>query len=79
MKTHDYTKRGWGHDYIFEPIDEGLKGSMMGWGYGLEAGDYLIIQNGTDSTRYKILSVEYLSNPQDMWKASVEFAPRQRI
>lgn len=75
-QTHDYTNPGWGHDYIFEPVEEGLKGNMMGWGHGLKNGDYLLLKNGNSSTRYKIESVEYLGNPPDMWKAKVRFYPR---
>lgn len=76
MKTHDYTNRHWGHDYTFSPIDNGAKGELMGWGTGIEAGDYLIIQNGDGSTRYQVEEIEYFSNPKDMWKATATFAPR---
>lgn len=77
MKTHDYTQRGWGHDFTFDPIDGGKGGAMMGWGFGLEDGDYLILPNGGGTTRYQIKTVEYFSNPKDMWKAKVVFAPRK--
>jgi MioC protein len=77
MKTHDYTDRIWGHDFIFRPIDvEGRNATMMGWGKGLEKGDYMILPNQGTTTRYKITAVEYFRDPPDMWKASVEFAPR---
>lgn len=77
-KTHDYTKRYWGHDYaILRVENEGEILRMMGWGYGLEAGDYLILSNGGDTTRYRIQTVEYKSNPRDMWSITAVFAPRE--
>lgn len=75
-KTHDYTRRGWGHDFTFEPEQGGKQGSMMGWGHGLNNGDYLILPVRGGTTRYQIETVEYFMNPSDMWKASVVFAPR---
>jgi hypothetical protein len=78
MSEHDYTRRFWGHDYVFEPIDEGLRGKVMGWGNGITAGDYLILQNGNgdESTRYKVETIRYELDPSDMWSADVTFAPR---
>ena len=76
-KTHDYTKRGWGHDYTFEPRRGGMEGSMMGWGLGIEAGDFLVLQQSKGgSTRYRVERIEYYEDPQDMWRADVLFAPR---
>jgi len=74
--THDYTKRYWGHDYTFDPIDDGKKARMMGWGRGIKKGDYLIFQNGKGTTRYQVKKIEYKRDPNDMWFADVEFAPR---
>ena len=78
MTTHDYTERmrGWGHDYTFSPRRGGLEGYMQGWGTGIKAGDYLLLQNGTGSTRYKVNSIRYYMDPEDMWEAEVKFAPR---
>ena len=78
MRTHDYTERYWGHDYTFDPIDDGMKGHAMGWGTGIEVGDYLLLQNGSDSTRYKVDSINYYADPSDMWSAELSFAPRPR-
>lgn len=74
--THDYSLRCPGHDYTFTPVDHGKRGKAMGWGRGLESGDYLILKNGSDSTRYRIESVVYFGDPADMWSAKVIFAPR---
>ena len=77
-KTHDYTNRKWGHDYIFRPINGGMGGSMDGWGFGICRKDFLLLQNGAKSTRYRVDSISYYSDPPDMWSAEVSFAPRRR-
>lgn len=76
MTTHDYTNRYWGHDYAVVGIHENNVIALMGWGRGLEKGDFILLDNKGDSTRYKLLKVEYLGNPGDMWSAKAEFAPR---
>lgn len=75
---HDYTARYWGHDYTFDPKDGGMKGRMMGWGHGIEAGHFLIIQNGEAATRYRVDAIRYMGDPPDMWSADVSFAPRKQ-
>lgn len=77
MKTHDYTKRGLGHDYCFQPVAGGETGRAIGWGEGIEAGDYLLLSHGDRSTRYQVKTIEYWRDPPDMWKAELVFAPRQ--
>lgn len=78
MRTHDYTKdrRGWGHDLIFKPIDGGQQADATGWGSGIEAGDFMLLSNGNDATRYYVESVTYYRDPPDMWQAKLWFAPR---
>lgn len=77
MKTHDYTKRYWGHDYTFDPVeDNGQRGHMIGWGHGIKNRDYLIIRNGDGSSRYQVTKIKYMMDPPDMWSADVKFAPR---
>ena len=76
-ETHDYTKRGWGHDYTFDPRRGGLEGRMMGWGFGIQEGDFLILsRKDGGSTRYRVTHIQYYRDPPDMWRADVEFAPR---
>jgi hypothetical protein len=75
-RTHDFTVRCWGHDYTFDPVEGGLRGKAMGWGDGLQDGDYLLLRNGEGSTRYRIERVRYFSPQGDMWKADLIFAPR---
>lgn len=77
--THDYTVREWGHDYTYQPIDGGLKGKMVGWGVGIEPGDYLILPNRDTTTRVRVDRIGYHLDPPDMWEADVSFAPRDRM
>ena len=76
--THDLSGRNWGCNYnITQIYNRGTRLDLCGWHSGIKNGDYLILKNGTDTTRYKVDSVKYESNPQDMWSASVSFAPRE--
>lgn len=80
MTTHDYTngKRRWGHDLAYSPIDaSGLRLKASGWGRGIAEGDYILLSNGIDETRYQFESIDYYANPNDMWSATLKFAPRQ--
>ncbi len=76
MKTHDYTNRYWGHDYAITQLFPKNVIALTGWGRGLEVGDFIILENEESSTRYKLLEVDYLLNPSDMWHAKAKFAPR---
>ena len=76
--THDYTNRSWGHDYNIMSIEnEGFNIKMCGWGNGISNGDYIIIKNGSSTTRYVFDSIEYFDNPSDMWNGSLTFKPRE--
>ena len=78
-ETHDFTVRGWGHDYMVDPIDGGQRAKIVGWGYGLKKGDYILLQNGGGSTRYLLDTVDYIGGmggPKDMFRAYATFAPR---
>jgi hypothetical protein len=77
-RTHDYSgpRRGFGHDYSFTPADGGRFGHATGWGRGIQAGDFLLLQNGDRSSRYRVVEIGYYSDPPDMWRAQLAFAPR---
>jgi hypothetical protein len=76
-KTHDYTTRGWGHDFgISHSNHHGFEVSAYGWGRGIRAGDYLILPNRDTPTRYEVRSIAYQRDPPDMWFADLLFAPR---
>lgn len=78
-RTHDYTKRDWGHDFTFDPGRGGLEAKMMGWGFGIQEGDYLVLPHSKgDTTRYRVARIEYYRDPPDMWRADVTFAPRTK-
>lgn len=75
-QTHDYTRRTWGRDFTFTPRNGGQRGTMIGWGEGINTGDYLILPHNNATTRYKIERIDYYADPPDMWRAEVVFAPR---
>ena len=75
--THDLSQREWGCNYnIMKVYKRGQRLDLCGWYTGIKNGDYLILKNGSETTRYKVESVKYESDPRDMWNASVSFAPR---
>lgn len=77
--TYDMT----GEDYAYRPADEdarGLRGHIACWNSRHpQGGDYLILRNGTGSSRYRVVDVDLCMNvdPPTMWMANLEFAPRQ--
>jgi hypothetical protein len=79
VTTHDYTRLSWGHNYTFKPVRGGLEGQMLGWGKEIRAGDFLLLQNGDKTTRYRIRDIRYYVDPEDMWEAWVVFAPRKKV
>jgi MioC protein len=79
-KIHDYSGRNrtWGHDYSITKV-YGKKVDLLGWGYGIKEGDFIILDNGMSTTNYQIKNIEYFTNPYDMWKATAVFSPREVI
>lgn len=81
MATHDYTRPQWGHDcYVQDVRANGESVTLIGWGKGIVADDYLILNqpdNTKRTTRYQIYEIVYYSAPPDMWRAEARFAPRQ--
>lgn len=76
-KTHDYTRRHWGHDYVvWRVVEDGQCLITSGWGRGISKGDFLIIPNEGGTTRYAVAHIEYKRDPSDMWSADLIFAPR---
>lgn len=89
-RTFDYTKRHWGHDLSFTPIDGGMKMRANGWGPApaggdelkrewMEPGDFLILAHpgSQETARYRINKIDYAFNPRDQWFADLSFAPRK--
>jgi hypothetical protein len=68
------------HDYGMARVtDGGMRLRIAGWGKGIKAGDYLILPNGNDTTRYRVEDINYRMDPPDMWFADAVFAPRQAV
>lgn len=78
QRTHDYRRdvRGWGHDITYTVEKDGKILNAQGWGDGLRPGDFILLSNGKDETRYRVKKITYYGDPKDMWKATLKFAPR---
>jgi hypothetical protein len=75
-RTHDFGPghRCWGHDYtITKVIDGGQLLRVAGWRPPMAVG---LLANGTRATRYRIAEYEPVMDPNDMWRATLDFAPR---
>ena len=76
-KTHDYSAKSWGCSYeILNLKNKGHNVDLAGWGMGIKPKDFILLRSGRDSTRYEITTIEYQSDPVDMWFASAVFSPR---
>lgn len=77
-RTHDYTRRYWGHDYqLIRVIDGGQQLRLGIFGRRFAVGDFLILQNRDGSTRYRITEItDHPMDPGDLWFVTAEFAPR---
>lgn len=77
--THDYRapRRRYGWDLAYEPLP-GNELDAHGWGHGLSKGDYVLLTNPrtSEDTRYQIKRLRYCDRPDDMWFATLSFAPR---
>jgi hypothetical protein len=74
-QTYDLTR----DDYAFSPAGDGQRGHIACWnGRSPRPGDYLILRNGTQATRYQVVSADPCLNvhPPTMWMADLAFAPR---
>jgi hypothetical protein len=66
------------HDYTIRTVRDGGRAlDAMGWGEGIRAGHYLVLPNGERTTRYQVETIAYGSDPPDMWRATLRFAPRE--
>lgn len=77
--THDLTRT----DYSFRPADDGQRGHIACWhaitpDMKPRPGDYLILRNGSGTTRYQVETIDPCLNadPPTMWMADLLFAPR---
>ncbi len=74
-KTHDYSQKILGSDYIFERLNEGMIGYMTGVGKDIKPCDRIILQEGSESYQYQVEEVDYYSDPSDMWIALLRQVP----
>ncbi len=76
-REHDFTTNCWGNSCSVSKIrDGGMSISIYGWRCGIKQGDFLILPNKADTTRYKVSSIRYENDPRDMFFGEAEFAPR---
>lgn len=77
--THDFSRSTWGHAISsFDPQDGGQSAHAIGHGHGIKSGDYLILSHPNGgTTRYAVDMIEYYSDPRDMWRARLVYAPRE--
>lgn len=71
-KDHDFTQQEPGYDYILEVADEDSEHKgfyMTGQKMGIKPDDNIILQNGSDTVRYRVKSIDYYIEPPDMWLA----------
>jgi hypothetical protein len=71
-QTHDYTQCVYGRDYVFESVNNWTQGYMTGQGKGVKRGDYILLQDSSDSHLYKVEEIEHYSEPSDMWIAFLQ-------
>lgn len=78
METHDMTRPYWGHRVeITEAIDDGQRLRAAIWSTPLPAdGDCLLLPNGNDTTRYRVVKIDRCYDPPDMAFLDLVFAPR---
>lgn len=79
-RTIDVSRRGWGRSVEVMKVLPGDRLSVAGWLTPLpDVGDFLILANGWDTTRYQIDTLDPCSNPADMFFAELSFAPRAAV
>ncbi len=74
MVTHDYTEQYWGHALSNIEVKGKNVISMLGFGYDVKKND-VITMNMTSGRvgKFKVLKIEFFSDPNDMFKAEAEF------
>ncbi|MGB6299886.1 MAG: hypothetical protein WBF90_27455 [Rivularia sp. (in: cyanobacteria)] len=71
-KTHDFTQRVAGVDYVFETAENLTTAYMTARGKGVKPHDYIVLQINSKSYRYQVEQIDYYSNPPDMWMALIK-------
>ena len=69
-KAHHYLKTINSNSFALEPAGENsLKFSMTGFGTDIKQGDFIVINDETSTTTYKVENIDYYLDPPDMWMA----------
>jgi hypothetical protein len=72
-QVYDYTQFVPGQDYVFEAMEDGIKGYITAQFPGVQTGDYIILNHvlshGSHEQRYQVEEIDYYSEPADMWIA----------
>ena len=73
---HDFRTPVWGHnvEVMDIPGGSGYTLKVAGWCRGVRVGDYLVLRNGPDWTRYQVDEINYCGNPTDMFFATLSWA-----
>jgi MioC protein len=71
-QKHDYRCLHSGIDYVFEPINTGIKGYMTGVGEGVKSGDWIILEYQKQTFSYQVKEIDYYSSPANMWTALLQ-------
>ena len=79
-RVHDYRQQRWGYAIpVFNSKDGGLTVSALGFGRGISANDILMLTDRTGQGLYfyRVVTLEYMLDPADMWEATLTFLPLQ--
>lgn len=70
LKFHHYLKTIDSNSFALEPVGKNaLEFSMTGFGADIKQGDFIIINDKTSTTTYKVEGIDYYLDPPDMWMA----------
>jgi hypothetical protein len=77
-RTIDLSRRAWGCNYnILKIENSGQRLQLATWSTPTPLeGDYLILKDAEQTTRYRAAKVDYCGDPHDMCFVDAEFAPR---
>jgi MioC protein len=71
-KTHTYSQAKRGTEFVLEPLDQKLRYCMTGIGKDIEIGDYIVLQNMSEMTTFRVEEINYYSEPPNMWIAALK-------
>jgi hypothetical protein len=70
FKVHSYSESIDRDTFVLELVEkDSLKFCMTAFGADIKQGDFIVINNQISSTTYKVESIDYYLDPEDMWMA----------